>query len=179
MTNWNRNFQISHALDNLEAKYPELFTKPLPLKGNVPEDDPDYIIIKSIRRKMLYNERLKLQTEKFRRQVKMFLQEKPDLNYVVNQMGIDKKTLVDYIQNDQELHGFWQRQKHGYVKIKVLDTKVDHMYSFATVSEAAKFIGIPKENLTYRLLRRHKPALINERYQAKRKLWYDIDRSMD
>lgn len=179
MTNWNKHLEISHALDNLKAKYPKLFTTNLPLEGNVPEDDPDYMMIKSIRRKMAYNDLMKLQTEKFRKQVMLYLQEKPDLNYVIRQMGVDRQTLVNYIQDDKELREFWQRQKQGYAKVKVLDSKVDKVYTFPSVGVAAEFIGIPKQNLTYRLLKRHKPAVIKERYQAKRKIWYDVDQSMN
>ncbi|WP_276858997.1 hypothetical protein [Limosilactobacillus ingluviei] len=177
--NYNKNLEISNALDSLKQKYPKAFEgNNRLLEDYVPPTDPDLKTILRMRDQIAIGDMYKLRRPAMKRKISNLVQQFPNMWYISEQLEINRYSVELYFKQTPEALSELEYCKRRYAKVKVLDCKNEKMRSFASINKAADYIGIPKGKLLYYLQSRHSASLINGRYQAKRALWYDVDGSM-
>ena len=186
MVNYNADLRLSVAIDNIKRKYPECFQagNNIPLEEYVDPKDKDWLVVVEFRKRVNESEAILQQRGSskliMRREVIRYAIGKGlRLQKIADELGISKTTVSQNVRSDKELSAYYDQAQKDYKKIVIYNVLQNTAVVYKDVKAASKGENITQVDIRAGIEKRHKPIMLTGFKQAKRLLFYKIDRGMD
>lgn len=178
MTDLVAKYKLGDAIERLKKRYPGCMNNHKSLDEVVPMFDPDFVIIRTFRNEVKYNDRFNLNNKKVIQRIHTMVKNGYSTQSIAKDVGTSAKEVSRIISSDPTLAGMYRSKRDTYRQVMVLDAWNGKLKNFASPVQAAKYMGMSVNSLYFYLKERKMPYLIHKRYRVKRKLWFVEDNGM-
>lgn len=172
--------ELLDAISRLEEKYPDAFKPTAGFKNDlasvVPSEDPDLRTVVRFRNSIEAGDRRKREGKYLAKRIADCFNKYMTMQATAGYLEMDLVDVKFIAEHDASLRTLYNKRQHDWERIVVYDKLTNDYKTYTDTYAAAVGMGIKRPSyLDYYLKQRHYPRLINKRYKAKRKVWFDED----
>lgn len=175
--------ELLYAISRLEEKYPDAFKAKTGFENDIveviPADDPDLRTVVRFRNGVKAGDCRKRENKYLAKRIADCFNKYMTMETTASYLEMDLVDVKFMAEHDANLRNLYRKRQHDWERIVVYDKRTNDYKTYPDEYAAAAGIGLKRPSgLEYYIKRRHYPYLINKRYKAKRKVWFDEDNGM-